>query len=110
MTAREHGNVGRAFEMRADTIQNLFERCDVFRKPQRFLDMLKAAECDCFGRSGLNDIKFPQTAYLAGAMQAAMAVNAGAVAQNFLGQPTKIAAAIHAARCDAVAQFCQNYV
>jgi hypothetical protein len=43
MTAREHGNVGRALELRANTIVALFERCDAFRKPQRFADMLAQA-------------------------------------------------------------------
>ena len=41
MTTREHGNVGRALELRANTIVSLLERCDAFRKPARFIDMLK---------------------------------------------------------------------
>ena len=36
MTAREHGNVSRAEILRPNTIVKLFERCDGFRKPQRF--------------------------------------------------------------------------
>jgi tRNA nucleotidyltransferase (CCA-adding enzyme) len=105
MTARDHGNVGRALEMRPATIVELFERCDAFRKPQRFLDMLKASECDCFGRSGLVDIRVPQAAFLTQALAAAQAVNAGAVAQAYLGQAQKIAEAIRAARVDAVRAF-----
>lgn len=113
MTARDHGNVGRALEMRPATIVELFERCDAFRKPQRFLDMLKAAECDCFGRSGLTDIRFPQAAFLAQALAAAQAVNAGAVAQatmgeNNVGQAQKIAAAIREARVLAVREYRDN--
>ena len=113
MTARDHGNVGRALEMRPATIVELFERCDAFRKPQRFLDMLKAAECDCFGRSGLADIRFPQAAFLAQALAAAQAVNAGAVAQatmgeNNVGQAQKIAGAIREARVLAVREYRDN--
>jgi tRNA nucleotidyltransferase (CCA-adding enzyme) len=105
MTARDHGNVGRALEMRPATLLELFERCDAFRKPQRFLDMLKAAECDCFGRSGLTDIRFPQPAFLAQALAAAQAVNAGEIAQGYLGQPQKIAEAIRRARIAAIKNY-----
>lgn len=102
MTARDHGNVGRSQEMRAATLQDMLERNDAFRKQQRFLDMLKAAECDCFGRAGLENIQFPQAAFLSAVLNAALAVNAGEVAQQFLGQPQKIAEAIRIARIDAI--------
>lgn len=105
MTARDHGNVGRALEMRPATLLELFERCDAFRKPQRFLDMLKATECDCFGRSGLTDIRFPQPVFLARALAAAQAVNAGEIAQGYLGQAIKIAEAIRIARIEAIRQY-----
>lgn len=103
MTAREHGNIGRAFELRAKTIVTLFERCDVFRKPQRFIDMLDACECDYRGRTGFEDRPFPQKDYLATALSAAQAVNAGAVAQHHKDQPQRIPEAVHAARVEAVA-------
>jgi tRNA nucleotidyltransferase (CCA-adding enzyme) len=49
MTAREHGNVSRALELRPNTIVTLLERCDAFRKPERFAQMLLASECDARG-------------------------------------------------------------
>lgn len=107
MTAREHGNVGRAFEMRADTIVDLLERCDAFRKPTRFLDMLQAAECDHLGRLGFEDKPFPQAPLLAAALSAAQAVPAGAIAKSVTGQYTdrqaeRIQQAIRKARIEAV--------
>ena len=105
MTAREHGNVGRAFEMRPATLVTLFARCDAFRKPQRFVDMLRAAECDHRGRTGLEHLPFPQAAYLEGALTAARDIDAGAVASQYQAQPQKIPDAIHAARSDKVAAF-----
>ncbi|MDB5727768.1 MAG: multifunctional addition/repair protein [Noviherbaspirillum sp.] len=102
MTAREHGNVGRAFELHADTLVTLFERCDAFRKPQRFADMLRAAECDHRGRAGFEAMPLPQAAYLEQALAAARAVDAGEVAQRFADQPQRIPEAIHKARTDAV--------
>lgn len=97
-TAREHGNVARAFELRPDTLVKLFERCDAFRKPQRFHDMLLAAECDQRGRAGFEDRPFPQATYLSGALQAARSVDAGAVAQQYAGKPERIPDAVRAAR------------
>jgi tRNA nucleotidyltransferase (CCA-adding enzyme) len=102
MTAREHGNVGRAFELRADTIVTLFERCDAFRKPQRFIDMLRASECDHRGRAEFADRPFTQPDHLQTALHAARAVNAGEVAQRYLDRPQHIPHAVHAARVAAV--------
>ena len=106
MTAREHGNVGRAHEMRSNTIVNLLERCDAFRKPQRFVDMLAAAECDHRGRTGFIDTPFPQKAYLESALCAAQAVDGGQIAQlarqRYPDQPQRIPEEIHQARVAAV--------
>lgn len=107
LAAREHGNVSRAMEMRAATIVSLLERCDAFRKPARFAELLKVAECDHRGRAGFADRVFPQSAHLLKALTVAQGVNAGAVAAEVTAKnperPTeRIAAAIHAARVHAV--------
>lgn len=102
MTARDHGNVGRSREMRAATLQNLLERNDAFRKPQRFLDMLSAAQCDCFGRANLPHIEFPQVAFLQSVLHAAASVNAGDIARAHAAQPQHIPEAIRVARIDAI--------
>ncbi len=103
MSAREHGNVGRALELDPDAVVSLLERCDAFRKPQRFLDMLRAAECDHRGRAGLADQPFPQAGRLEAALHAARSVNAGELAQRYLDRPQQIPQVIHAARVAAVA-------
>jgi tRNA nucleotidyltransferase (CCA-adding enzyme) len=81
MTTREHGNVGRALQLRANTMVKLLERCDAFRKPARFIQMLAATECDSRGRIGAQasyrDTPFPQRAHLEQALAAARAVDAG---------------------------------
>ncbi|WP_076593223.1 multifunctional CCA addition/repair protein [Herminiimonas arsenitoxidans] len=107
MTAREHGNVGRALELRAKTIVTLFERCDAFRKPQRFIDMLSASECDHRGRTGFADKPFQQKVYLQSALNAAQTVNGGEIAEatrlRYPDQAQRIPEAIHEARVHAVA-------
>ena len=106
MTAREHGNVSRAMILRANTIVTLFERCDAFRKPARFAQMLQAAECDFRGRGGPGDDfltrDYPQPQRLLAALEAARAVDAGAVAQRYAEQRERIPAAVHSARVGAV--------
>ncbi len=108
MTAREHGNVARALELRPDTVVTLLERCDAFRKPQRFVDMLRASECDQRGRTGFEDRPFPQAAYLEALLGAARAVDAGRIATDIISrypdQPQRIQQAIRAARVAAVTQ------
>ncbi len=107
MTAREHGNIGRALELRAATIVTLFERCDAFRKPQRFIDMLQASECDHRGRTGFDEQPFPQNAYLQSALAAAQTVNGGEIAtltrQAYPNQENRIPEAIRTARIKTVA-------
>ncbi len=106
MTAREHGNVSRAMELRPKTIVTLFERCDAFRKPERFAQMLLASECDARGRGHeTHDMRYrdyPQGAYLLNALAAARAVNAGEVAARFAEDKARIPEAVHAARVAAV--------
>ncbi len=108
MTARDHGNVGRAFELRADTMVSLLERSDAFRKPQRFIAMLRAAEYDHRGRTGFEQQPFPQAIYLSAVLEAAQQVDAGAIAmqttQQFPDQPHRIPERIRAARIAAVTE------
>jgi tRNA nucleotidyltransferase (CCA-adding enzyme) len=105
MTAREHGNVSRALSLRPNTIVSLLERCDAFRKPARFSQLLLAAQCDARGRSGptasFRDQPYPQLAHLETAMAAARAVNAGEVAR-LAGDPKRIPELVHRARVSAV--------
>jgi tRNA nucleotidyltransferase (CCA-adding enzyme) len=106
MTAREHGNVGRALQLRSNTVVKLLERCDAFRKPARFSQMLLATECDSRGRIGpsasYRDAPFPQGAHLETAMAAARAVNAGEIALACADHPQRIPERVHSARVSAV--------
>jgi len=106
MTAREHGNVSRALDLRPNTIVSLFERCDAFRKPERFAQMLLAAECDARGRGDeqheMRGRDYPQGPYLLRALEAARGVNAGEVAARYTENRERIPEAVHAARVAAV--------
>ncbi|WP_426195394.1 multifunctional CCA addition/repair protein [Massilia sp. DWR3-1-1] len=109
MTAREHGNLGQALLLRANTLVTLFERCDGLRKPARFAQMLRAAECDYRGRGAdaaqaavFASRPYPQASYLAAALEVVRAVDAGAVAARYAERPQRIGDAVHAARVAAL--------
>ena len=74
MVAREHGNIHRSNEFDAAAVLRLLERCDAFRKPQRFREVLLACECDARGRLGMDDTPYPQAARLSLALDLALAV------------------------------------
>jgi tRNA nucleotidyltransferase (CCA-adding enzyme) len=106
LAAREHGNVARALELRSSTLVALFERCDAFRKPARFDQLVSVSECDARGRTGasasFHDAPFPQRAHLQQALAAARGVNAGEIAQACSGQPERIPERVREARVRAV--------
>ncbi len=107
VVAREHGNIHRAGEFGAAALVRLLERCDAFRKPQRFAQALLACECDARGRLGLQDQPYPQRERLLTALAAAQRVATYSIAKNAqsagaTGQ--KIGELIHAARVEAVAR------
>ncbi len=103
ITARFHGKVHRAQEMRPDTLLDLLHDTDAIRQPDRFEQCLLACECDARGRTGFEDRPYPQAEYLRGVLRAAMSIDAGAVAST-QPSPEKIKAAVYAARLGAVTQ------
>ena len=84
VVAREHGNIHRSSELGAPAVVRLLERCDAFRKPQRFADILLACECDARGRLGLAQSPYPQRPRLQQALAAAQAVATDQVAADAL--------------------------
>jgi tRNA nucleotidyltransferase (CCA-adding enzyme) len=106
VVAREHGNIHGSGELEAPELVRLLERCDAFRKPARFADVLLACECDSRGRLGFEDQPYPQRERLLAVLSAAAGVATDAVAraaQQSGAAGPQIGAAIHRARVEAVA-------
>jgi tRNA nucleotidyltransferase (CCA-adding enzyme) len=82
VVAREHGNIHRSGEFSAAAIVRLLERCDAFRKPARFAEVLLACECDARGRLGFEDAAYPQRQRLLQSLQAAQTVTADLVMKS----------------------------
>jgi len=102
LTARFHGDIHRGGELRPTTRLRLLERCDVFRRPERFEEILGACEADYRGRLGFEERPYAQAGLWRAAAAAARAVDAGALASG-CRDSSEIAGRIHAARVAALA-------
>jgi tRNA nucleotidyltransferase (CCA-adding enzyme) len=75
---------------------DLMERCDAFRKPGRFMDLLDAAGCS---------VSVDRVAWV-GRLAAVRGVDAGAIARSVAGKPELIKAALREARLAALVSSC----
>ena len=107
VVAREHGNIHRSAAFDAAAVVRLLERCDAFRKPRRFAEVLLACECDARGRLGFEHSPYPQRQRLLEALAAAQSVATHQVAADAqaAGQDgRRIGELIHQARVAAVGE------
>ncbi len=108
LVAHEHGNIHRSGEFGAAALVRLLERCDAWRRPQRFADALLACECDARGRLGLEEQPYPQRERLLQVLAAAKSVDTAEIArlaaERGLEGPA-IGEAIQRARVEAVARI-----
>jgi tRNA nucleotidyltransferase (CCA-adding enzyme) len=77
VVAREHGNIHRSADLNAAAIVRLLERCDAYRRPERFAEVLIACEADARGRTGFEDSAYPQRTRLLSALQASLHAHKG---------------------------------
>ncbi|MFM2347742.1 MAG: hypothetical protein RL654_2495 [Pseudomonadota bacterium] len=106
LVAREHGNLHASASFGAQALVRLFDRCDAWRRPERFEQALQACECDARGRLGFEDRPYPQADRLREALAAARAVDSAQVSAAALASGLKgpaIGQALQQARIAAVA-------
>ena len=75
LVSDQHQNIHNAFELRAETIVKLFDKADLWRKPQRLTDLLLCCHGDIRGRTGFEDALYPQAQYLQQCYQLATQVD-----------------------------------
>jgi tRNA nucleotidyltransferase (CCA-adding enzyme) len=107
LTARYHGNIHRAADLKASTIVTLFEKTDALRRPERFRQLLDACLCDFTGRLGWEQRPYDSPQYLLGALAAVTSLNVGEIAKN-CADKAKIPERIHAARVHAIKLLLDN--
>jgi tRNA nucleotidyltransferase (CCA-adding enzyme) len=84
VVAREHSNIHRCGDFSASAILRLLTRCDAFRRPSRFADVLHACLCDARGRLHFEQTPYPQADRLTLALDAANTVATHDVAAQAL--------------------------
>ena len=114
---REHSAVLRGDTMNAESLVALLSRCDAWRRPERFAQMLQACEvvmqakARATGAESFDTTQANSLTRLRQALSKAATVDAGAVAQRAAQRGLRgpdIGAAVHAARVSAVADIPQS--
>jgi len=90
-----------AFELRASTILELFEKLDAFRLPRRLQQFLLACTADKRGRKGMQDDDYPQARYLTDLFHAALTPKAQTFVDRGL-EGTDVGKALREARLRAI--------
>ena len=90
----------RAPELRAPDLLGLLDRCDAFRRPGRFEELLTLCACAERGQRGWVPIPYPPGAVLRRALAAAGGVDAAAIASR--SEKSAVAAEIRRARIAAI--------
>jgi tRNA nucleotidyltransferase (CCA-adding enzyme) len=103
LVARFHGDIYKIDQLRPKTIVTILERCDVFRRPERFDELIDACEADFRGRLGYESRDVPQSQAWRYGSTAARAVDAGVIAAACT-DPAQIPLRVHEARVTAVAK------
>jgi tRNA nucleotidyltransferase (CCA-adding enzyme) len=106
VVAREHGHIHGAMSFGAEALLRLLIRCDAIRRPDRFVRILMACECDARGRLGLRQRDYPQSAHLQTMLDAALSVDTAnmsalAIQQGLSGM--EVGQSIEQARVKAIA-------
>jgi tRNA nucleotidyltransferase (CCA-adding enzyme) len=90
MVSEYHTHVHQAFELRASTVLGMLNRCDVWRKPERFADLLLSCKADARGRTTFEETPYPNADYVWQAYQAASTVDIKAImAKGYQGKAIK---------------------
>ena len=101
LLAQRHApDLMRAPSLGASEQLELLERCDAFRRPGRFDELLALCACDEHGRKGWGTVPLPAGVALRRALAAAECVDAGAIALR--GEKSDIAARVRRARVTAI--------
>ncbi len=82
MVCEQHSNIHRAAELRPETKLKILNKFDVWRKPERLNDILLCCMADSRGRTGHEDIEYPQKVIFERAYQAALSVEVQTIIQD----------------------------
>ena len=103
-----HQNIHNIDQLRPETLIKLFDRADLWRKPQRLEQITLACEADAKGRLGLEDEAYPQASYFKHTFEAANAVAVKPIIDaGFKG--AEIKQQLHIKRIEIVSEVKNNF-
>jgi len=107
MVSEHHTTIHTAYELRPSTVVGIMDKCDAWRKPARFQQMLQCCVADSKGRTGFELLPYPTADYMWQAYQAAAAADVQAIVKaGFTG--AEIKEKLNEARIELVKQFKQT--
>jgi tRNA nucleotidyltransferase (CCA-adding enzyme) len=101
LTARYHGTVHRASELRPATLLDLLLATDALRRPERLAWLLRACAADALSRPGRSGESYAPARFLNLALAVVKAVDAGEIARDN-PDPEHLPAKIREARIEAL--------
>lgn len=102
LVTAEHGNVHRAMQSDSVKLMNLFERCDAFRRPERFLKFLLACESNFLGRAGYQSRIYLDGLYIKKILSALNKINTKDIVKKYYSDAKEINGQIFNARLKVV--------
>jgi tRNA nucleotidyltransferase (CCA-adding enzyme) len=103
-----HTHCHRVFELRADTLTRMLQTLGALKSENHLEDFLLACEADARGRTGFEQIAYPQADYIRMAAKVALSVDTREVMKTNI-QGAQIGVAIQQLRSQAVNAFKQQY-
>jgi len=82
--SRYHLHAHKAMELKPQTLLKLLEAFDIFRRPERFKFYLDICEADFRGRTGFEELSYPQRDYLEQIFAKVTAVSTASIADKNL--------------------------
>ncbi len=89
LVAREHTHVHQSSSFSAEARLRLMARCDAWRRPDRFAELLWACECDARGRLRFENRDYPQRERLLADLRATQAVDLAAASAAAIARGAK---------------------
>ncbi|WP_094752651.1 multifunctional CCA addition/repair protein [Psychromonas sp. CD1] len=90
LVSQHHTFIHKAPQLEAHNLLNIMDKCDAWRKPSRFLQMLECCIADAKGRLGFEQTEYPSADHVWQAFLVAQKVNVQDIlAQGFKGKEIK---------------------
>mgnify|MGYP003627201467 CR=1 FL=1 len=101
LVSEYHTHIHKALELKPQTLLKVLKQCDAFRRPDRFNDILICAKADSKGRTGYENITYPQADFFRDILIATQSVTVKTlVTQGFKGK--ELGEKIDLARLEAI--------